>query len=382
MAALLLSSLLAARAAVAQSVIQNGVVIPGNPRLPLGYYGWDPMRRVTSAPAAWLPDATANLKPVAPLHPEPDTATQRVFARNRVRSVLRLQLDDEGMVRDTVGYQEIDPQGRWTMATTGSANSPSRRQWGYDAQGQCVSRVDAPTQRWPFLTLYYFNPATQQGVQKAFLSDGSSPILAETHLYQHGDTTLAQSWHYRLTVNGRPYGTTVLQRVYTYTPHPDTALTLHCYYSAKGRVLRSQASYRLYRQGRPIEYGQLPANALTGNKTRKQEGAQELQRMLSALRHGQPRQVHQRFAYDRWRRLVRHETTTTSPEGTVSTTSVRFTYNVLHQLIGREESVSTGTQGQHYTVFSYTPTGLLERENTNRHGGKNTFYRYLYAYYE
>lgn len=380
--ALLLSALAAPRTGAAQSTLQNGVWVPGRGRLPLGYYGENAMQRVLQPAAAWLPDPTAQLEAVGPLQPEPDTATQGLFARNRVRAVLRLRLDDEGGIRDTVGYQEIDQQGRWLVATTGSATSPTRRQWSYDAQGQCVSRIDAPTQRWPFLTTYHFNPATRQGVQKAVLSDGSAPTLTETQLYRHGDTTLTQSQHHRLTVNGRPYGSDLLQRVFTYSPHPDTTLTLTGYYTAKGRRLRVRASYQLYRRGQPVEFGELAPAVLKAAKTSPQpEGVQELQLLLGALRQGQPRQVQQRYAYDRWNRIVRRETITALPEGLVSSVIVRFTYNTRHQLIGREETTTTGRQGAHYTVFSYEPTGLLASETTDRQGSK-TMFRYQYAYYE
>lgn len=377
---LLLSGLLATRATVAQSVLQNGVWRPGRPGLPLGYYNQAAMQR-TPTPPPLVTVAQPEPEPAAIPQAEPDTSTQRLFARHRVRAIIRLLLDDEGRVRDTVGYQEIDPQGRRTLATTTSADSPHRRQWSYNAQGQCVSRIEAPSRRWPFTTLQHFNPTTQHSLRKALLPNGSSPLLRETMVYHHGDTTLTQSLHHALTINGQPYSQDLLRRTFTYSPHPDTTLTVQYDFSLKGAPLQMQTQYALRRQGHATEQGLLVLRKPSA------EGAVALRQALEQLRQNQEqgRVATERNFYDRYRRLVRQELLIPANGPALATTKIiRFTYNSQHQLIGRVESTQAGTTSLRpfYTVYSYAPSGLLQGETTNQQRSAATFYRYQYEYYE
>lgn len=376
---LLLSGLLATRATVAQSVLQNGVWVPGRPALPLGYYNSTALRRTPppSSVTIELPEP----EPAAIPQAEPDTSTQRLFARNRVKAIVRLLLDDEGQVRDTVGYQEIDPQGRRTLATATSADSPHRRQWSYNAQGQCVSRIEAPSRRWPFTTLQHFNPTTQQSLRKALLPDGSSSLLRETMVYQHGDTTLTQSLHHALKVNGQPYSQDLLRRTFTYSPHPDTTLTVQYDFSLKGTPLQMQTQYALRQQGHATEQGLLVLRKPSA------EGAVALRQALQQLRQDQEqgRVATERNFYDRYRRLVRQEILIPANGPALATSkTIRFTYNSQHQLIGRVESTQAGTTSLRpfYTVYAYSPSGLLLGETTNQKRSAATFYRYQYEYYE
>lgn len=374
---LLLSGLLVPRATVAQGVLQNGVWVPGRPMLPLGYYNRAVMQRTAAAPPLTieLPEPD----PVGLPQAEPDTSTQRLFARHRVKAIVRLLLDDEGRVRDTVGYQEIDSQGRRTLATATSADSPHRRQWSYDARGQCVSRIEAPSRRWPFTTLQYFDPATEQSHRKALLPDGSSPLLRESLVYHHGDTTLTQSLHHALTIDGRPVSRDLLRRTFTYSPHPDTTLIVQYDYTLKGAPLQMQTQYALRRQGHLFEQGQLvlrkPSN----------EGALALRQALHQLRRDQGRTATGRNFYDRARRLVRQEIILPATGPALATSkTIRYTYNTQNQLIGRVESTQAGTTSLRpfYTVYAYSPSGLLLGETTNQKHSAATFYRYQYEYYE
>jgi hypothetical protein len=376
---LLLGGLSGAREATAQ--LYDGTNSAYNRRVkPL-------MRPFYETPSAQpAPGTTQVVLPQFPLQPEPDTATQNLFARHRVRSVLRLRLDENGQVQDTVGYQEVDRQGRWLVRASGTPEARTRRQWSYNERGQCLTILDSPSPLRPFRTRYNYNPEQRQGVQQALLADGSHVNLGEVQIYQHADTILTQLAVHAVRIQGRPYGLDLLTRTFTYAPHPDTLLTLSYHYDPRGRPVFSQALYRLHRQGRLREEGELDlrkAAKLLPAGTRA-DGSPMLLALRQQLRGGQDRQVRNQYYYDGRGRLSRHEQTVPGRRGTTKLTTRRFTYNSLNQLIGREETTEHdfSVSSTVYEVFSYSPEGLIVGETNNARSTAPTFYRYQYQFYE
>ena len=102
-------------------------------------------------------------EPVAALPVEPDTAVRRTYVREHVRSVVKLRLNDEGQVKDTIEYQEIDERGRRISQLRREAGWEERRQWSYDAADHCTSLVVHPSFGRKFTTIYTFNPALGRG---------------------------------------------------------------------------------------------------------------------------------------------------------------------------------------------------------------------------
>jgi hypothetical protein len=314
---------------------------------------------------------------------EQDSITRRLYARNKVRTVLKLRLDSKGEVQDTVEYQLVDEQGR--LRQVGVGQKKLRRQWSYNSQGLCTALVEHPAPNRPFTVIHTYNPALRRGQQQLVQPDGKPTVISEKQVYQNGDTLLTEITAHGLMVGQYVYPE-YYQRSIRLTPHPDTVLMLTCFYNQKQEPTSYQTNYLVYRQGQLLETGQLNLSAATKvrdvNYRAGEPGFPEPTRLLAALRHGQGLQPQHRRYYDQQKRLLRQEAI--SREGGQEQV-VQYTYNNLDQLIGREGKRPTAAHypsRSMYAVFSYSPSGLLLGETTDARSAKPVFYRYQYQYYE
>ncbi|GAA3922416.1 hypothetical protein [Hymenobacter algoricola] len=314
---------------------------------------------------------------------EPDSSQRRQYARHRVRAVLKVRLNRRGEGQDTVETQTIDRQGRRT------ATGPRRREWSYNAQGQCTALVEYPAADRPHTLITTYNPTLRRGRQEVLQPSGTRTVVSEKQLYQSADTLLTEVVGHSLAV-GRYLYPAYYQRSIRLRPHPDTVLTLTGFYGPDHQLTGSRADYWLYRRGHLTESGRLELGRAAKAQHLKLPPGQTVPLLtypqaLAALRRGQGLQPQRRLSYDARQQLTRQEITVPlNQPGQVAQNVMRYTYNSLGQLIGREASFSSiraATQAA-YTVFSYAPTGLLLGETSDARSSKPVFYRYLYQYYD
>ncbi|MCB2376112.1 hypothetical protein LGH70_00850 [Hymenobacter sp. BT635] len=319
---------------------------------------------------------------------EPDSATRHLYVRNKVRSVLKIRLDQDGNAQDTVEYQAVDRQGRWLQV--GTSRTKVRRQWSYNNQGQCTGLVEYPSATRPYTVINTYNPALQRGQQEVLLANGTRTIVSEKQLYRSADTVLTEIRGQALTVSQYVYPQ-YYQRSLRLVPHPDTVLSITCFYNGNQRPTSSQAHYLIHRRGALVESGNLtlPATA----KARPTRHSVDIpafpnpEQALATLRQGEALHPQRRHDYDQKNRLVRQEITTPVEVGAqrhLIRNVVHYTYNSLGQLIGRQGSLRAGSAPAQaaYSVFSYLPSGLLKGETTDARSAKPVFYQYQYEYYE
>ncbi|UOQ72416.1 hypothetical protein [Hymenobacter cellulosilyticus] len=297
-----------------------------------------------------------------------------------MRTVLKTRLDKQGQVQDTVEYLAVDEQGRWTEV--GRWQGQVHRQWSYNSNGQCTALVEHPYAARPYTVINTYNPALGRGHQEVLQRNGTHTVVQEKQLYQNGDTLLTEIKAHGLLV-GNYYYPEYVQRSLRLVPHPDTMLTLTCFYDKNQHPTSYQFDYLLYQRGRLLETGKINPRKLgsAANDTSAQKMGPA--QALAALRRGTGLQPQNRRFYDSQHRLIRHEFTR-AKDLRSSRAVINYTYNNLGQLIGRENSsVSAGVSIRStYTVFSYSPTGLLTGETTNTGNGSPVFYRYQYQYYD
>ncbi|SNC66944.1 hypothetical protein SAMN06265337_1783 [Hymenobacter gelipurpurascens] len=324
-----------------------------------------------------------------PIRVEPDSIARNLLVRNRVRSVVKVRLDDEGAVRDTVSLQLVDPSGRYTRIDQ-LLNPQLHREWSYDEKGRCTSLVTHPTSYQPFTLIYSYNPALQKGLQQALKPNGKSIPLSEVQLQQRGDTLLTETRTHTLLANGSLLNFESRRLSRRYSPHPDTVLILAYNYSAIGQLVSTAFNYSVSRQGQPIEIGRLDmemAAKLQKVKVAPKQAAPQLTpaQALQVLRQGKAVYPQFRWRYDAQQRIVGQEMTPRlNKQGQGTTTQLEYTYNSLNQLIGRQQITSSiyTPSATAFTVYSYAPNGLLLGETSDARSEKPIFYRYQYQYYE
>jgi hypothetical protein len=357
--------------------------------------------------------------PTAILVIQPAPATRQLYAQQRVRSVLKVRLDDEGQVRDTVEYQKVDAQGRRTLLCHYGPNWQERRQWSYDTDGNCTSLVIHPVPGRAFTTIYTYNPDLGRGRCEVLQTNGRRTTVCELQRRQLGDTLLTEARLRALTAGRYHFAPSGYRRNWRFALGPDTLLTLVGRYSPRGRLQSTQLQYRLLQNGQPRETGVVDVRQAIRKyrrRTAAQLPAEQLPfRQLALLLRGTPGcfKATDLFYYDDRQRLaeqqqilpvtylspptfavhnpvtVRTSITSTrshnyTPAGPPAVRALTVnTYNNLDQLIGQQRRLldSRAANPQSYVVFSYQPDGLPAGETTN-HRGQPVFYRYQYQYYE
>ncbi|MCC2546609.1 hypothetical protein LJY25_09155 [Hymenobacter sp. BT175] len=339
--------------------------------------------------AAQVPSEAAAAEPGGPIPLEPDSVTRHLFSSNRVRAVLKVRLDAEGEVRDTVAFQEVDARGRFTEVRYRQAPR-LHRQWSYDAKGRCTAQVTQPSTTAPYTFIHTYNPALRLGSQQVLRPNGNTTTLCEESVIQQGDSLVIET-----RIQAMLMGTGISNRKsrqvsIRYAPHPDTILTLHYGYSAQEQLVSATASYGFSREGHLLEVGQLDLQQAARAQKVKTAAGQlaprfTVRQALHGLRRGRFLYPRQRWVYNHQGRVVEQSIMTRlSRDGQVATTLIKYSYNSLGQLIGREQSTSSvySPPKAAYYVFSYAPNGLLLGETSDARSEKPMFYRYLYQYYE
>lgn len=376
-ALLLVLGLLSHRAAAQYS--SPNYRIPGRQLL-------QPMRQ-EHVPNAGRP--TGLIDPLAPLPVEPDTAVRRAYARQRVRSVVKVLLNDKGQVKDTIELQEIDERGRRISQLRRGPDWEERRQWSYDANDHCTSLIISPGQGRNFTTIYTYNPALGRGRCEVLQANGKRTLVCEVQRRQRGDTLVTEACFSPAPVNNSPFQTTGCRRHTRYHAAPDTLVTLVDTYSARGQLSGRQIHYEFQFGGQPRERGQLDVARAIRQYQRTADPSVSSHRfpliwvprlLRTATTCLQPATI---TRYDAAGRPVQEENIGRlfTPVTVSSRVITRNTYNELNQLIGQQRHL-LGTyvsQGVGYVVFSYQPDGLPAGE-TSRAGGPPLFYRYHYSY--
>jgi hypothetical protein len=328
-------------------------------------------------------------EPVGLLTISPDSVTRNLYKRTRVRSIAKVRLNGEGDVRDTVSYQEVDTAGRFLRLDT-YLPPHAHQQWSYDAQGHCVSLVLYPTPNSVYSYIFNYNPELGSSTHQGLRPNGKLFTISETTLEQRADTLIKETRTQRTLTGEAVTGLKAYQRITRYTPHPDTVLLLHSWYAYSGQLLSNTATYRLSRQGRLYETGELDlAKAARLQKIsafiKFKIKTLTYHQLVSAMRQTQGIIPRQWWRYDIHNRVVQHTNRQRlNQQGQFSETMTRYSYNSIHQMIGSEITtfgLQTPTQTS-YTVFSYLPSGLLQGETSNARSEKPVFYRYLYQYHE
>ncbi|MET4106121.1 hypothetical protein ABIB60_001469 [Hymenobacter sp. UYP22] len=319
----------------------------------------------------------------------PDSVTRNLYQRTRVRTVVKVRLDEEGAIRDTVSYREIDRAGRflWLFDYT---FPQAQQQWSYDEQGHCTALVLHPTPGKANTDILAHNPRLGRSSHQLLKPHGQLLTISETTLLKQADTLLSETHILRTLTGDAVLGTATHKRAWRYSPHPDTVLLLHAQYSHTGNLLATKVLYRLSRQGIPhedgelnlakiVRLGKLPVSATSASRQ------PTYRQLVQALRHTQGLVPRQWWRYDAQNRLVQYTSRQRIGQtNQFSTVTTSYVYNREDQLIGREHATvsrhsSTRTA---YAVYSYLPSGLLLGETSHIHSTRPTFYRYLYQYYD
>jgi hypothetical protein len=304
-------------------------------------------------------------------------------------------LNEEGEVQDTVSYQEVDVYGRLTLLNqrtpSGSLfnqhNSPQQsKQWSYDAMGHCTSLVVHPTPTQLYTLIYTYNPKLGRGKQQALKPNGTTITMSELSLRQHADTLIMEKVTHAILTQGLIYKQESQHRTLRYTPHPDTILLVHYMYNEKGKLQKASVNYSLSHEGRVREMGLLDLVEATKRHPLPPAAAGHAayhvySQAVWALRQRQAVYPKAIWRYDSQNRVVQQQIRTLDVRFVNNLiSSTKHTYNSQDQLIASEQN-SLGF-GQSYTLYSYSPTGLLIGETSNARSGKPMFYRYLYQFYE
>jgi hypothetical protein len=321
--------------------------------------GWAPAAPVAAqavfpgqniSPARLLPMRAESpyftqLKMGRPYEYRPDSVARRLLAQYRVRTILKVRLDQEGRAQEIISHQRLDRAGNLL----------------------------------PDL------PAAEPAASPAAVA-APGPALPAVRTRESGMPLRSGA--------GRP-GPVTRQRAERsqFSPHPDTVVTLVRSYSPQGQPELHSATYRLFAAGRITDMGQLDIKRLLKAQRKaapEQQAAAGYAHIRRALATGRGRKSQHRWFYDAQHRLVREEVD--QPVGPNAfgnvpqelNTVVRYTYNHQGQLIGRQESVSAITIPAQvtYTVFSYSPEGLVQGETCSTNATRPVFYRYQYEYYD
>ncbi|TGE06037.1 hypothetical protein [Hymenobacter fodinae] len=333
--------------------------------------------------------------PSGPIEIEPDSVTRHLYSKARVRSVAKVLINDEGEVEDTVSYQEVDVYGRLTLLNRRTTlaslfnqhSSPQlSKQWSYNAMGHCTSLVVHPTPTPPYTLIYTYNPKLGRGKQQVLKPDGTTITMSELSLRQHADTLITEKATHAIFTQGVIYKQESQHRTLRYMPHPDTILLVHYRYNEKGKLQKASVNYSLSHEGRVLEMGILDLIQATKRHALPQGAAGHAalhvySQALWALRHRQGVYPKVIWSYDSQNRVVQQQIRTLDVKFVNNlTSSVKHTYNSQHQLIASEQNYLGF--GQSYTLYSYSPIGLLIGETSNARSGKPMFYRYLYQFHE
>lgn len=327
-------------------------------------------------------------EPVAALPVEPDTAVRRTYVREHVRSVVKLRLNEEGQVKDTIEFQEIDERGRRISQLRREAGWEERRHWSYDDADHCTSLVVYPSLGRNFTTIYTFNPALGRGRCEVLQANGKRTVVCEVQQQQHGDTLVTEACFAPAPVTSSAFQAEGCRRDRRFQVAPDTLVTLIDVYSTKGQLTGRQILYEFQRGGQPRERGQLDVTRAIRQYQRTGTSISPRQFPLAWV----PRLLRTTSScllpntitrYDEAGRPIHYETIgrSVTPVTTLTRAVTRNTYNDLNQLIGQQRRVFvpsvSNTTG--YVVFSYQPNGLPASE-TSRASGPPLFYRYQYGY--
>ncbi|OON67998.1 hypothetical protein [Hymenobacter sp. CRA2] len=336
----------------------------------------------------WTPEAAsvsgtpiAYAKPARPVGFQPDSTARRLLALHRVKAVTKVQLDEQGKVKDIVNQYEVDAAGN----VMGSAE---------DEQPRTGRRFKTfmPNERQKI----YYSPGEPNPIvlpaRPNNREDMPASTLAQALRTQDGpagDSVRLSNRKYPSAVPGmRP----IARQQETFAPHPDTTLYFRYEGPDNGQLRLISVTYLLQRQGRPMEVGELALGRIRkglGEADKAAEQAPQYGVARRLLRSGRGREVLHRWLYDQRMLLVREEINTRllMPQLNASmpqtlNTVVLYTYNNLQQLIGRTETISSVQIPARttYITYSYSPQGLLVGETTNSSSSKPVFYSYQYAF--
>lgn len=333
-----------------------------------------------------------------------DSLARRLYARQKIRSVTKLQLRKEGKI-DSVEYTEFDRQGNQVLSYNPAFKARTQRK--FDARGRTTQIVQLPHPSYPYRIREEMDPVTRRYEGFRQPVDSAEVALMRVTEQQCGDTTVRENqlmepvW----LKLGR------LVRVVSRTYHLGDTIRLDVVgYDEAGRPITLEGHYFRMKNEQQLENGtvsyapSLQALLDTSARARqwRSQGLSDAALQMRAARWLRPTYLPKEHnTYDAaGRRLSSVYQEVSAPEQprtsqdknmtlvsmAIRSSSRTYTYGAKGQPVREEMRFSSPAVGQFpalervvVTEKTYSPKGLLLTETTTTDEQKTSRYMYRYT---
>ena len=350
-----------------------------------------------NSPIQFWPLALLSVLP--PVLSPDDSLRQRAYRRNRVKTVVLVQLRS-GSPADTLDYTELDREGHIVRYRPAFGQTYRQR---YNRQHQLVARVNYPADAaTPFKQITY-DPATKTTTTQLGPSLTQLTPWQVARSTQHGDTLLTESFfHPTMQFTASPVRRLVLR---SFRTGSDTVRTDLLAYNVSEQLLRFESYYRLGSRQPPRESGTIDFG--TPTVATERQTPSDAHRLLVASQRTHGRHLPTtRYTYNAKGNLIRSlfipppridkpkTTTTVNDQGTMTvtistvadTSSTRYVRALDGQLLREEYLLPVSdthlsdkpiSPNPSFTEYTYFPNGLRK----TKVGNMLAPCEYRYTYY-
>ncbi|WP_139925733.1 hypothetical protein [Hymenobacter sp. DG01] len=284
-----------------------------------------------------------------------DSLARAAYARNKVRSITKIQVWEKSGEIDSLEYLELDRRGNKVLLYNPTFQARTMRR--YDARNHLIEILQSPHPGYPYQVREVMDPARNTYTAYHYLSEAPNHLYRTvTHRY-HADTLVGTAELHQPEVRQGYTLTRVVSR--KYTAGPDTTRLDLFGYDETGQVRVHEALYFIYKQKALVESGEVTyEQALqhllaTSAKARQQRSQGVTDAVLIARQGGELKGRYQPtayFWYDEKGRLIKTENRSRQQKTTPSTTQGQ--YGTM--------TISSATSSQH--VYQYDKQGRMIRE--------------------
>lgn len=333
-----------------------------------------------------------------------DSLARRLYARQKIRSVTKLQLQKEGKI-DSVEYTEFDRQGNRVLSYNPAFKARIQRK--FDARGRTTQIVQLPRPNHPYRIREEMDPVSRRYESFRQPVDSEEITLMRVTEQQRGDTTVRENQ--LMEPVQLKFGRLV--RVVSRTYHLGDTIRLDVVgYDETGQPIASEGHYFRMKNGRQLENGAVSyAPSLqtlldTSARARqwRSQGLSDAALQGRAVRWLRPTYLpKERNTYDAAGRLLSSvyqevsapERPRTSQDKNMTLVSMAirsssrtYAYDAKGQLVREELRLSSPASGPFLalatvvvTEKTYSPKGLLLTETATTNEQKPSRYVYRYA---
>ncbi|GAB2770172.1 hypothetical protein GCM10027175_04360 [Hymenobacter latericoloratus] len=183
----------------------------------------------------------------------PDSLARTAYARNKVRSITKLQMQEKTGEIDSVEYVELDRRGNKVLTYDPTFRTRALRR--YDARNRLVELVQLPSPGYPYQVREVMDPVHNTYTAYHDLSEAPNHLYSSvTHRY-HADTLVGTAELHQPQVRQGYTLTRLVSR--KYTAGPDTTRLDLFGYDATGQARVHEALYFIYKQKALTESGEV-----------------------------------------------------------------------------------------------------------------------------